>query len=131
MASRGPRSSQTTDIRSMVIAMITMGNRATESPVSMPSLWKTMLMSSIRSTTTMSTAVSRGTSNRRRRSSRKRMESPRETSSVNRRMPPISCVSRKASAISTGMNVPKVSTPTKLRMNTITSAPTGIISSTA
>ena len=46
-------------------------------------------------------------------------------------MPHTSLVSRKASAIRTGMNVPNASMPTMLRMTTMTSAPIGIMSSTA
>ncbi len=82
-------------------------------------------------TTTISTALSRGTSSRRRRSSRNRMLRPSAISIVNSKMPQTSFVSRNASAISTGMNVPNASIPTILRITTITSAPIGIISSTA
>ena len=75
-------------------------------------------------------AVNLGTSSNRRRSSRKRILRPSATSRLNKITPHNNCVSRNASAISTGMNVPNASMPIKLRSSTMTNAPIGIISKT-
>ncbi len=68
IASPAPRSSQTVDIRSTVIARMTIGNRATDSPVSSSSRWLMMLTPTISSTTMVSTALRRAIDNSRRRS---------------------------------------------------------------
>ncbi len=52
-------------MRSIVIEMITIGNSASDSPGCSPSFWLTMLIATMSSTTTVSTQVRRGTSNRR------------------------------------------------------------------
>ena len=68
MATPPPRSSQTIDMRSITIEMMTIGNRETDNPVSVP-IWSLMMLIAVISSTTMvTTAASRGTSSRRRRS---------------------------------------------------------------
>ena len=46
---------------------------------------------------------------------------------VNRITPHTTWVSRNARAISTGVKVPRVSTPIRLRINSTSSTPTGIM----
>jgi hypothetical protein len=65
IASEAPRSSHTIDMRSIVMAMMTIGNNAIESAGCKPSRWLSTLMPAISNTTTVSTHVRRGTSSKR------------------------------------------------------------------
>ena len=128
--STGPNSSQRMDILSMVMVMMTMGKRATESPRSIPSLWVNTLSTAINKTTMMSTDAKRGTTSSFRCSRYKRMLRPRAIMILKRTRPHRSSVSRNASAMRTGIKVPKVFSPTTFRSITSRKAPTGTRSRT-
>src|SRR5690625_7655403 len=94
------------DKRSIIMVRITMGNKDTDKPLSIPSLWLNKLITAMIITTKVKTTDKRGNSCNFRYSRYDRSNKPKAVIMVKNAAPKARPVSRKAKATSTGVQVP-------------------------
>ena len=115
------------NIRSIVMVTTTIGKSATARPPIISNFWVAREIPNIISTTSVKIAASRGTISSLKRIRPKRASTPPVITSRNKAIPQISRVSRKASAMRTGMKIPKVCKPMILRKKITSKAPSGTV----
>ncbi len=126
MASFPPLSMRIMESLSIVIVMITMGNKATAKTLYTPMWWPAKDADTRMITRTVTITESRGTRRSLSLSINHLDARPRAITIENRISPHPSFVFLKASAISTGMKVPKVLMPMMFLKMETTNAPRGI-----